>query len=749
MNYFANFIKAGEEYTTAEKSVPAPYLRKSFDITEIPEQAELFITGIGFYDVYINGEKITKGYLAPYRSNLDDYIYYDKYELSDKLVKGKNTLGIILGNGMLNSIGGYVWNFSNAPFRGAPQTAFALVLKNGDGEQLVLSDTDVKTAPSPILFDDVHYGEVYDARLEISEWNMPDFDDSGWKNAVKALPPRGELKLCEADPIRELGSHAPVSVTRFEDSFIYDFGITSAGVCRLKIKGSAGQRISLRFFEDFRNGRPCTEALRCNREDERYQNQDYILSGKGIEEHTPHFTYYGFRYVQVFGITDEQAKEELLTFLELGSDIEIIGGFSTDNEVVNKIQEMTVRSDRSNFYYFPTDCPQREKNGWTGDISLSSEQLCLNMSAEKSFKEWLHNVYKAMKPDGRIPGIVPTVEWGYEGCNGPSWDSAMINIPYYCYIYRGDREIIEELSTPLMRYLNYLFSRRDERGLLNIGIGDWCQPHHMDGAHDTPNIVTNTADAYLLSKKAEFIFGELNQIPQKQFAEAFSESIRRSFRKYLIDKATLTVESGTQTAQAIAIHYGLFDEDERERAFNVLLDIIKKDNNSMNVGVIGLRAIFRVLCDFGYEDLALDMVIRPEFPSYGEWVSRGYTALPEAFFPEGGHLVSLNHHFWGDISAWFYTYLAGLKINPKGRDTANVNIKPCFVKKLNRVNAFYNTPCGKIEVSWERKNGDIVINISAASAIHGLISLPAGYVFEDGSVEKPLASGEFTVKAPR
>lgn len=745
MNYPTSFIKAGDEFSTAERHIPAPYFRKSFDITAAPDAAELLITGLGFYEVYINGENITKGYLAPYRSNLDDYIYYDRYDIADKLKIGKNTIGVILGNGMINSVGGYIWNFDNAPFRGAPQTAFSLKIKSIEGERIIVSDTDTVTAPSPILFDDVHFGEVYDARLEIPGWNLPEFDDSGWKNAVAADPPRGEARLCEAEPIVELNRYSPVSVKAFEDSFIYDFGITSAGVCRIKIKGVAGQKIRLSFFEDFRNGRPCIEALRCNREDSRYQNQEYILSGNGVEEHTPRFTYYGFRYVQVFGITDEQATGELLTFCELGSDIKLIGGFSSDSEVVNKIQEMTVRSDRSNFYYFPNDCPQREKNGWTGDIALSAEQLVFNMAPEKSFREWMRNVYKAMKPDGRIPGIVPSIEWGYEGCNGPSWDSAMINVPYYTYVYRGDRKIIEELATPLMRYLNYLFSRLDENGLLEIGIGDWCQPHHMDGLFNTPRIVTNTADAYLIAEKAKFIFGELGMEPQKSFAEALSQKLRSSFREKLIDKNTLAVMGETQTAQAVALNYGLFDKSEEKKAFEVLMGIIKKDSGFLNVGVIGARSLFRVLCDFGESDLAFNMVTRPEFPSFGEWVSRGYTALPEAFFPEGGHLVSLNHHFWGDISAWFYSYIAGLRINPTGSHTANIDIKPYFIEKLRTVSAFYEAPDGKIEVSWSRDNGNIVITVNADEKLYGSVILPEGYRFKNGTNEEKMKTGKYTV----
>lgn len=296
-----------------------------------------------------------------------------------------------------------------------------------------------------------------------------------------------------------------------------------------------------------------------------------------------------------------------------------------------------------------------------------------------------------------------------------------------------------------MRYLNYLFSRLDENGLLEIGIGDWCQPHHMDGLFDTPRIVTNTADAYLIAEKAKFIFGELGMEPQKSFAEALSQKLRSSFREKLIDKNTLAVMGETQTAQAVALNYGLFDKSEEKKAFEVLMGIIKKDSGFLNVGVIGARSLFRVLCDFGESDLAFNMVTRPEFPSFGEWVSRGYTALPEAFFPEGGHLVSLNHHFWGDISAWFYSYIAGLRINPTGSHTANIDIKPYFIEKLRTVSAFYEAPDGKIEVSWSRDNGNIVITVNADEKLYGSVILPEGYRFKNGTNEEKMKTGKYTV----
>lgn len=749
MDFPLSFIKATEEFSTLDKHIPAPYFRRSFELDMAPVKAELLITGLGYYEVYINGENITKGFLAPYRSNIDDYVYYDKYDIKDKLKTGKNTIGIILGNGMKNAPGAFIWDFEKARFRGAPETAFSLELDYGnENKELIVSDSKTVTAPSPIIFDDLHFGEYYDARLEIPGWNLPEFDDSAWKSALKAETPCGEARICDADPIRLINTMKPVSITECDGSYIYDFGLNSAGLCTLKIKGKAGQRVLLQYFETLVDGKPYVHNNRFHAED-RYQEDEYYLSGNGTEEYTPRFTYHGFRYVLVSGITAEQATEELLTYLELSSLNERAGSFKCSDDVINKIEEATVRSDISNFHYFPTDCPQREKNGWTADASLSAEQLLLNLRPERSYKEWMRNIYKALKDNGQLPGIVPTTGWGYHWGNGPAWDNVIINLPYYTYIYRGDTDILKELSIPLMRYLNYLFSRLDSKGLMEIGLGDWCPPQTLENDREdgfkTPLIVTDTILTYDIAKKAAFVYETLGQEPQKQFALSLADKVRAAFRDNLLDKETGAVFGNTQTVQAMAIFYGMLEGAEKEKAFGLLLKYIDEADGHFNTGVLGGRVIYNVLAENGEIDLAYNMIVRPDFPSYGNWIARGATTLWECCCPEGGRILSYNHHFWGFISGWFYIYLAGIRVNPDGNDTSNVDIKPLFPKKLDSVDAYHDTPHGRIAVKWNKNGKEVVLEIDAATALHGVISAPYGYLFADGESEKALKSGKYII----
>ena len=441
MEFPKSFIRASEAYNTFEHHVPAPYLRRAFQ-ADHEAKANVIITALGFYELYLNGERITKGRLAPYINNPDDLVYYDTYEVT--LRAGENVLGVWLGNGFTNNPGGHIWDFDIAAFRAAPQMALCLTYTDKSGEaHCIESDETWRTESSPLLFDDYRFGEIYDGRLEIPGWNTIGFDDSAWKFAERAPQPRGEKRLCTAEPIDIVNELKPISVTKTEKGYLYDFGINTAGVCRLCVRGELDQRIELRHGEHLKDGLPDVENIWFKREhwarDLEYVHKDvYTCRGDGEEVYTPAFTYHGFRYVLVSGITEAQATEDLLTALEMHSLLEERGGFSCSDETANKLQQMTRQSDVTNFYYFPTDCPQREKNGWTADAALSSEHILLNLGAEKSYREWLRAIVKAQDNNGALPGIVPTSGWGFAWGNGPAWDSVLIELPYRLYQYRGD-----------------------------------------------------------------------------------------------------------------------------------------------------------------------------------------------------------------------------------------------------------------------------------------------------------------------
>ncbi len=742
---FNHFIKATEEYCTLESSVPAPYFRQNFDLKSKPKSAVLYITGLGFYEAHINGIDITKGILAPYISNPSHYVYYDKYDISDYIVNGKNVLAVILGNGFQNSLGGYIWDFEKAPWRSAPILSFIIEIKYETGEsEIIESSAKTKTAPSPIIFDDERHGEYYDARKEITNWDGVDFDDNDWKNSLLADTPCGEQKLCEADAIVPREHLIPISVIPFQDGYIYDFGQNNAGLIELTVRNTVqGQKITTKHFEVLKNGEPFFNNIEFahNEHTKDYQKNIYYCKGAKTEKHLPRFTYDGFRYVLVTGVTAEQATKELLTFITYSSDMKQIGNFSCDNNIINKLQEATVRSDFSNFFYFPTDCPQREKNGWTADASLSAEQMLYNITPEKGYKEWVRNIYKAMTDEGKLPGIIPTVDWGYQWGNGPAWDMAMVNIPFCTYRYRRDKDIIVECAEPLNRYLRYMYSRLNEKNLLEFGLGDWCEPDTPEDRYSTPLVVTDSFMAVDIIRKSCFIFEKLGLKDYLSFAEKFEKILSVAIRQNLIDYNNCTVFGNTQTAQTLGLYYGFFDNDTYKYAFQNLLHLIKEKDNHCYCGVIGARVFYDVLADNGYIDLALDIITNTEFPSYGNWIKRGATTLWESFRREGDTINSLNHHFWGFISGWFYKYLAGIRINPDLCDVNSIEISPNFPENLSEVKASYCPSNCELKVSWNKSGDKIILTTDISSNYYGKIVLPQEYQFENGEAYSEISVG--------
>ena len=315
MRFDFPFRAASKNYSDLENNVPAPYLRGTFKINERFEKIQILISGLGFYDLFLNGEKITKGILAPYISHPEKEIFFDVYDVTNKVLRGTNALGVILGNGFYNAWDGFVWEFDKASYRGAPCAAFAVI---ADGKVIYSSANEVKTMPSPLLKDGLREGEFYDARLEIKGWCLPEFNCVNWENALFATVPAGKRMLCEAEPIRETARLKAVKIFKSKKGVIYDFGVNTAGVPALKINGEKGQKITLTVGEMLIGGELCCDNISCYARRSLIkgdiQTVTYICKGEKDETFSPSFSYYGGQYVLVSGASDGQLNEETVTF---------------------------------------------------------------------------------------------------------------------------------------------------------------------------------------------------------------------------------------------------------------------------------------------------------------------------------------------------------------------------------------------------------------------------------------------------
>lgn len=735
------FVCAGKDFCTREKHVGAPLLRKVFSCEPNFKTAVITIAAVGFYRLFLNGKELTKGFFAPYISNPDDFVYADEYEVSS-LLKQQNVLCILLGNGFSNAMDGGVWDFERAPWRASPKAALRLVC---DGELLLSSDESFETHVSPITFDDLRAGERYDARLVREELFCAEYDGASAKRALIAAPPKGEMRLCAAQPVAITERAAPVSVTPCQNGYVYDFGCHGAGVYELRINARAGQTLDLTFAEVLQHGVPDFANTTCgDKSPAGYVQHDVYICREGEQTYTPSFTYHGFRYVFVQGLEQEQATPSLLTALWLTNAAPQTGAFSCDNAVLNGVEACTVRSDRANLVVIPTDCPQREKNGWTGDTFLSAEQFLYHFDCGASLREWLRNVCKAQKPTGQLPGIVPTAGWGFAWGNGPAWDGVLIELTYQLYRFYGDASVVEENIQAILRYFDYLKTKVNESGCIAFGLGDWCETGTLcEDGYSTPNEVTDTLLCIRLAQTA----AKLCEVVGKSGASllAFREELLGAFRKKYLVNGETTVK--TQTAQAMAIGCGAVPSVDLPRAHAALKAFVERENGRFRVGVIGAKYLFDALASGGNTELAFGALARNDFPSFGYWLDRGATTLWEAFHrlkdeegvferEDGGRILSLNHHFWGSVTAFFYRVIAGIDVLGANM----VAIQPHFIESLS--NVFARTGNGKnaIAVQWQRKGNSIELSIEN-HGYSGKILLNE-YRFANGLQEAELAEGK-------
>ncbi len=743
-----HFIAGTKERNRFEKHIPAPLFRKAFFLDFAPTAATFRIAAAGFYVLTVNGKDITKGALSPYLSNPDHYVYYDTYDLLPYLVKGKNVVGVLLGNGLQNNIGGAVWDFHIAPWIGVPSISFDFCASGNGGHLFFTSDETVKVYPSPITFDDYRLGEHYDARLLIDGWDMPAFDDSAWDTAIPVKPPRGALRTASIAPICVYAEREPISIISAEDgSYIYDFGINSAGVLHLSIEATAGQRIKIDHFERLLDGKFDQENLifRIPHHDfyfEGYmQSVTYTARGGGVEEYMPTFAYFGFRYARVTGITEKQATKSLLTYRLMSSATEEIAALSTSDQALNRIVDMALNTVKANYYHHFTDCPHREKMGWTGDGAASMPYTMLFFDLERNYEEWMRGIRAAQQENGEIPGVVPTGTWGYQYYIGPTWARIITEIPYQLYRYCGNTDCIRESADTILRYLRYVMTLRDGDGVLRFGLGDWCPPGTCPTRYDvTASLaVTDTLSAIDIAKTAGMLFRIVGMDEAAAYVDGVYKELRTAFRNSLCDLSEMTVvgredDDGvhlTQTGQAYAISCGMFDDSELPLAYQRLVEKIHADGDHFTCGYTGLRVLFDVLTACGESELAYKLIMQDEFPSYKFLLSKDLTALPEFFDLDENLVGSHCHPVFGSVVHWLMKVVGGIEIVSPNR----IRVSPVFIKTLDFSNAHYDTKWGRVTVAWKRENDKLFLSVSHPAEVTVDISVSAECNLEDTIID--------------
>jgi len=700
-DWVAYWLSAPAPEPDALEPQPAPFFRKAFTLQKPIAQARVYITGLGYYELYLNGSKVGDHLLDPAFTRYDRRVLYVTYDVTKYLQRGENAIGIIVGNGWYNMHTRAVWDFDKAPWRDRPSTLCQLEVRFTDGSvKTIATDNTWKFATGPIRFDSIRNGEVYDARLELPDWSSPQFDDRQWLFAQVVSGPKGKLTAQMLPPIKITKTLAPVKLTEPKDGiYVFDIGQNIAGFAQLRTRGPRGTKVTLKYAERLNpDGTVDQKEIGKFIKSGQPQTDFYTLKGQGIETWRPRFVYHGFRYVQVTGLAEKPTLDSLRAHV-VHTAFEPIGSFQCSSELLNRIHQNTLWSYISNFHGYPTDCPHREKNGWTGDAHLAAEQGLLNFASAAAYTKWLNDIKDEQRPSGELPGIVPTSGWGYHWGNGPAWDSAYILIAWYLHQYRGDVRILEQHYDRFKRYVDYLTSKASDH-IVALGLGDW-----VPARSKTPRELTSTGyyycDALIVSKIARLL-GKTDDA--RKYAQ-LADQIKRAFNRHFYRPDTGVYDAGTQTAASCALYHKLVPPDQRPRVLhNLIKNILDENAGHLDAGILGTKYLLDVLTDAGRADVAYTIATRTTFPSWGHWIEQGATTLWEQW--DGGG--SRNHIMFGHISAWFYKALAGINPDPNRPGFKHIIIRPCLLGDLRWVEASHLSMFGRIESAW-RRSGDIVI----------------------------------------
>ena len=540
---------------------PAPMLRTKFFLSDDVAQGRVYICGLGYHELYVNGNKAIDSLLAPGVSQYDKHVLYETIDVTNMLHKGENVIGVILGNGFYNCYTLDSWSFRYATWRGFPRLWMEghFLLNNGE-ETTEASDAHWKVASGPILTDGLRNGEKYDSRLNRPGWALPEYDDKDFK-PVSILRPPGGLRISQQHPpIREIQVLTAKSVYETEaDVWIYDFGQNLSGFISIEAPGFRDAHIKFRYSERIdEKGNIDTRKISEHIKSGEFQTDHYIMCGDDLETWEPRFTYHGFRYVEITGYPGKHNVSNFKAKV-VHTDIKTRGEFVCSNDTINKIQDAVLRSTLTNYHGIPTDCPHREKNGWTGDAHLSAEQVLLNFDPKTAYRKWMGDFSDAQHPDGQLPGIVPTGGAGYRWGNGPAWDSAIALIPWYQYQYTGDKKILTDNFANIKRYVDFLKNMEDD-GIVEYGLGDWCHPDGKQNAR-CPVVVTDTAFYHTCASIASKIATTLKEEKDANHYSELASRIRSSFRREFVSLKNRTVYSGCQTTLACALYNDMINPD--------------------------------------------------------------------------------------------------------------------------------------------------------------------------------------------
>ena len=727
----------------------ARYFRKEFQSGPALKRATVYISGLGLYELYINGQKIGDHVLAPNPTDYRKSFLYNTYDVTLQIKNGSNSIATVLGNGRFFTMRQNYKPQKHNTF-GYPKLLLQLEMEYTDGtKKTIVSDESWKlNADGPIRTSNEYDGEEYNATKEFPGWKNPGFNDKSWINAELVEAPPGKITAQMSEPMKIMKTIRPIAIKKLANGkYILDMGQNFAGVLKLKnIKGKKSDKIKLRFAESLQsNGELFTANLR-----DAKVTDIYTLKGTENENWQPAFVYHGFRFVEVTGFSGTPALNNFEGHL-IYDALQTTGSFQTSNETINSIYKNAWWGIASNYKGMPVDCPQRnERQPWLGDRTIGAQGEAFVFDNAKLYAKWMQDIEESQTAEGAIPDVAPAF-WNYYS-DDVTWPAAYITITNNLYNQFGDITPIQKHYASMKKWMWYMKSKYMKDYIVTRDkYGDWCVPpeslkliHAKDSSRLTDGKLIATAYYYkLLSYLQRFA----NLLNKKEDADQFAllaDSIRTVFQSTFYNTKTNYYSNNTVTANLLPLYFGITPDSLRSIVFEKIRQKIHVENHAhISTGLIGSQWLMRGLTEFGYEDLAYILASNKTYPSWGYMVENNATTIWELWNGNTADpgMNSQNHvMLLGDLLTWFYENLGGIRTDKTSVGFKKIIMKPAIPAGLSFVNASYSSMHGLIKSNWKNSIDKFEWNISIPANTSAIVYIPASSIDEITEGVNPLSS---------
>lgn len=709
------------KWICAPNEVTAPYFRKAWQSETVPVSGRVYICGLGYYELYINGGRCGTKLLTPNRTDYVERAFYHTYDVTDMLGSGENVVGIALGNGWYNQKDKIN---EKKLWYGYPKLLVQVELTYTDGKkEIIAGDESFLWKESPRDYNNIYFGEIYDARKEISNWNKPGFDASDWTPAALAEAPGGKLVEQKSPSDEEICTLRAKSVNEVKPGmYVIDFGQDMTGWVRMRVSGTAGQKVQLRFGEELWPDRKINYYSTGSGWSQ--QKDIYILSGKDEEWYEPAFTWHGFRYVEVQGYPGRPQLDDF-TAVFVRSAVERTGKFMCSNALINQITKASLWTMESGLHGgIPLDSPHRERQGYGGDALAIAKALMYSYDMQGFFSDWMDDFADAQdKETGFIPHTVPCQDGG----GGPAWGCAMVVITWLLYQYYGDTRTASEHFDSMAHWMSFLQTGMENGIVEGEGadkgcLGEWSTPGEILIPPRFVNTFFYGYSAKLMAEMAE-VLGRSEDV--RYFEEEYQKTVQ-AFRNEFYDSVSGKYSIGAQGSEAFANKLGSIRERELEQVKEYLAyHVVRECEGNLDTGIFGTPFLFETLVEFGLGDIAYKMITSVTYPSYGYMITNGATTLWEYWEKEYGfYQCPANHNqpMFGSITGCFYEKLAG--IMPVEPAYKKIRIAPNMIGELRYVSADVETPYGKVCVDWEKNDDELLLSVVVPANTTAEICIP-------------------------